>query len=209
MPSRSVLMKRLEDHFVSKGHRVVERSSADGFIKFRKHGEETVVRIIDELASRDEMLATIIQSALDSGGGKIAYVSIPMNLVSRLGDYAFRVNKIGVLVYDERDLVEIVEGGVQTGISEEKPETETTEKFLQEKIENLESLYAELAKKIEAIEARINELATRSYATKQEASVAEPVEKTQQTPARKAKKPEALPSFIEDNPWVELLSNKR
>jgi len=202
-------MKRVEDHFISKGYRVAEKSSADGFIKFRRHGEETVVRIIDELASRDEMLSTIIQSALDSGGGKIAYVSIPMSLVSRLGDYAFRVNKIGVLVYDERDLVEIVEGGVQTPASEEKHESEAAEKFLQEKIEALENLYTELTNKIATIEARINQLEKQSSVPKQETSASQPVETIQRTSGRKTKKPETLPSFIEDNPWVELLSNKR
>ncbi|MCS7133971.1 MAG: hypothetical protein NZ921_04145 [Candidatus Caldarchaeum sp.] len=207
MPTRAALLKRVEDHFLGKGCRVVERSVGDGFVRFRCGGDETVVRVVDELASRDEMLATIIQAALDSGAGKIAYVSIPMGLVSRLGDYAFRVNKIGVLVYDERDLVEVVEGGLQStspATDSSIPEFDIT--AVLEKIDRLEALYEELARKIENIETRVMHAAASQTAEKQETTI---METPRQTSSKKTKKSAELPSFIEDNPWVELLSGKK
>lgn len=210
MPSRAVLLKRVEDHFVRKGCFVVERSVGDGFLRLRSDVGETVVRIIDELASRDEMLATIIQAALESGAGKIAYVSIPMNLVSRLGDYAFRVNKIGVLVYDERDLVEVVEGGLQPTSPKQMPEQrEFDPSALMEKIDRLESLYGELARRIENLEARVSEIQVHQPAEKAEIRETVPLETSSQTSGKKAKKQTAVPSFIEDNPWVEILSGKK
>ncbi|MCX8201667.1 MAG: hypothetical protein N3H84_06145 [Candidatus Caldarchaeum sp.] len=206
MPSRAVLLKRVEDHFAGKGCRVVERSVGDGFLRLRCGGGETVVRVVDEMASRDEMLATIIQAALDSGAGKIAYVSIPMGLVSRLGDYAFRVNKIGVLVYDEKDLVEVVEGGLQTPSTADATQPEFDASALLEKIDRLETLYNELARKIETIETRLSETAAPMPMERHETSH---VETPRQTSSKKTKKLAEIPSFIEDNPWVELLSGKK
>jgi len=210
MPARSVLMKWVESHFAARGCRVVEKSIADGFLRFLCGESESIVRVVDELASRDEMLATIIQAAMESGGGKLAYVCLPMAFVSRVGDYAFRVNKIGVLVYDERDVVEIVEAGfVGKTVDEEKPIVLEKPSIDVERVERLENMLAEVLRRVEDLERRVEEMARQPVQPTQ--TIPQPTSPVarEENRAKKPKKPENLPSFIEDNPWVELLSGKK
>ncbi len=206
MPARSMLMKWVESHFAEKGCRVVEKSVADGFLRFFCGEAETVVRVVDELASRDEMLATIIQAAMDSGGGRMAYVCMPVGFVSRVGDYAFRVNRIGVLVYDERGVVEIVEvEQASKTVEEQRPAVGEKIAAYVERVERLENMLSTVLRRVEELEKRVEELGKQPVRVEPQPAV-QPVKSE-----NKAKKTrtEALPSFIEDNPWVELLSAKK
>lgn len=206
MPAHSVLMGWVESHFAEKGCRVVEKSVADGVLRFFCGGAETVVRVVDELASRDEMLATIIQAAMDSGGGRMAYVCMPVGFVSRVGDYAFRVNRIGVLVYDERGVVEIVEAGhVSKAVEEQRPIVGEEISAYVERVERLENLLSTVLRRVEELEKRVEELGKQPV----QVQPAQPAARPDKSEKARKTRTEALPSFIEDNPWVELLSAKK
>jgi len=223
---RRVIFGRLADYFTSQGFRPVDESLEEGFIRFKSGREELILRVVDDASSKDELLSVVIQSAFDVAAGRVSYLALPVEMISKIGDYAFRVHKIGVLVYDEHSVVELVGGrsggrrvqGVEAGIDEARIETMLNS--LSSRVAKLEEAIAaldaveELRRRVEALERMYDQLLRSGVRVEEPKSRDTTMEKPgeaavkQQTPPRGRKK-EELPSFLQDNPWVSLLSEKR
>ena len=226
MLPRRVIFGRLADYFTSQGFRPVDESLEEGFIRFKSGREELILRVVDDASSKDELLSVVIQSAFDTAAGKVSYLALPVEMISKIGDYAFRIHRIGVLVYDEHSVVELVGGrgggrrmrGGETALDEARIETMLNS--LSSRIAKLEEAVAaldaveELRRRVEALERMYDQLLRSGVRVEEPKSRDTTMEKPgeaavkQQTPPRGRKK-EELPSFLQDNPWVSLLSEKR
>ena len=230
MLPRRVIFGRLVDYFTSQGFRPVDESLEDGFVRFKSGREELVLRVVDDASSKDELLSMVIQSAFDTAAGKIAYLALPVEMISKIGDYAFRIHRIGVLVYDEHSVVELVGGGHREPRREHAEKTKLEETRIETMLNSLSTRIAKLEEAITSLEA-IDELRRRVEALERmydqllrsgaqaEATPSKPeaekIEKTTTyakppvTTKRRQKQEEELPSFLKDNPWVSILSGKK
>ena len=228
MLPRRIVFTKLSDYFVEQGFKPIDESVGDGYIKFRSGKEELILRVIDESSSKDEMLATVIQSAFDAASGRIAYVAVPIQLFSKIGDHAFRLHKIGLVVYDRHGVMELVGGRrrenktVEQEALEERNRIEAMINSLSTRITKLEEVMEnineveELKKRITTLEKLyydlLKEINTRGQVKVTEAKI-DRVEKEEEKKIVKDTKPrkqkeEELPSFLRDNPWVSILSEK-
>ena len=227
MLPRRVVFGRLVDFFMAQGFRPVDESLEEGYARLKSGREELVLRVVDDSSSRDELLSAVIQSAFDAASGKIAYLALPVEMISKIGDYAFRVHRIGVVVYDEHSVVELVGGGrrEQTRAKEAEMDETRVEAMLnslsarlsrlEEALERLRDL-EELEHRVETLEKMYEELLRGGLVAKAEQR--RDIEKGEEDKQREAeerrtRKPvpqkEELPHFLKDNPWVSILSEKQ
>ena len=233
MLPRRIIFTRLSDYFVEQGFKPVDESVGDGYIKFRSGKEELILRIVDESYNKDELLATVIQAAFDAASGRIAYVAVPIQLFSKIGDHAFRLHKIGLIVYDRHGVMELVGGKrresktIEQEAIEERNRLEAMINSLSSRVSKLEEILDnmgeidELRRRVTTLEKLyydlLKEVNTRGHVRAAEAKVEE-IEKQQEVgdekkreqvvKSRKQREETELPSFLRDNPWVSILSEK-
>ena len=221
MVPRRILFTRLVDFMASQGYRVVDESVGEGFIRFRDSEREVVLRVVED-TSRDEVLSTVIQAAFDAASGKAAYVAMPIELVSKIGDHAFRIHRIGVLVYDSHSVFELVSGEPR-GRAKQAATISREDKNDERFAVMLESLSARLTRLEEAMArlALLDELKTRLDILEGMVLSQKPRRAVEEERASKPTQVEAvkehversetggeLPSFLKDNPWLDILSGK-
>jgi len=221
--TRKEKLDRIADYIAGQGYRIIEKDFSENIIRFSNEGLEATVRIVDEDANGGDLLSTVIQSAFDAAMGRAAYVALPIHLLSRIGDHAFRLHKIGLIVYSDQKITEIVSGRAvplretQSNVTElEKIEAMISSlasrlERVEESISNL-TIVEELDKRLEALERIVNEKMTREnnvQASNRDSRFVK-IEKYHESEEQKIKrrKDSGLPSFLAENPWVDLLSEK-
>ncbi|MDJ0269992.1 MAG: hypothetical protein NXY59_05535 [Aigarchaeota archaeon] len=219
MPRR-ILFTRLIDFMASQGYRVVDESIGEGFIRFRDSSREVVLRVVED-TSRDEVLSTVIQAAFDAASGKAAYVAMPIELVSKIGDHAFRIHRIGVLVYDSHSVFELVSGeprgkAKQAAINKEDRNDERFAVMLESlsaRLTRLEEAMARLAlldelrTRLDILEGMVLSQKTRKAVEEERSGKPAQVEVVKE-PVEHAETGRELPSFLRENPWLDILSGK-
>lgn len=221
--TRKETLDRIASYIAGQGYRILEKDFSENIIRFSNEGLEAIIRIVDEEASGGDLLSTVIQSAFDSAAGKVAYVALPMHLLSRIGDHAFRLHKIGLIVYGDQKITELVSGGV-VSLSENKTSLNELEKIealidsLTLRLEKIEesigslNMIEELNRRIEVLEQIVYQKMNHDRITKQKANelMMTSIDQYQKRDVQKVKKGRSddLPSFLAENPWVDLLSEK-
>ncbi len=222
---RKELVNRIAGYMASQGYKIIEKDFSENIVRLVNDSLEIVIRIVEEDSGRGDLLSVVIQSAFDAAMGKVAYVALPLRLLSRIGDHAFRLHKIGLIVYSEDKVTELVSGGVKI-ISETKANTSI------DKIEHLEAMIDSLSSRLERVEeslstiSKIEDLSRRLEELEYiiiknpDATYAKPskglethvikTDSLQEFKGRKDKRhnKDKLPSFLTENPWVEILSEK-
>jgi hypothetical protein len=221
--TRKETLDRIANYIAEQGYNILEKDFSENVIRFSNEGLEAIVRVVDEEANGGDLLSIVIQSAFDAAMGKIAYVALPIHLLSRIGDHAFRLHKIGLIVYSDQKITELVSGrAVQLG--ETKSSISELEKIeamissLASRVERVEesiktlSIVDELNRRLENIERLVYEKISHENSALSK-NIDQHVVKTEAYPEReetkvKRRKTGDLPSFIAENPWVDLLSER-
>ncbi len=258
--------RRIARHLESEGYEVEVGESA---VSFRSGRIAGTVRIVEEDGTMADLLSATLEAYQDSTRGMLAYVAAPSPLIDRMGIHVFRLYGLGLLVYSDDHVEEVIsprlrEPEVRERTSEESAEVQQREQqgpavelmtrmisMLEEllrKVEGLEVRVAtgvqarervvpetasevnellrrleelemrvisleglrRLAAEVEALRARVESLAKQLAALAEREQVTAP--KTAEVrPAHwtsDASPGFELPSFLKDNPWVEILSKK-
>ncbi len=206
-----------------QGYKILEKDLSENVIRFSNEGLEAIVRIVDEDANGGDLLSSVIQSAFDAAKGKTAYVALPIHLLSRIGDHAFRLHKIGLIVYSDQKITELVSGRAV-------PVGET--RLNVNELEKIEAMISSLASRLEKVEESINTLSVvdelnrrlenLEHVVYQKMSYDNDVltknielppvkigtHREMKEPKVKRQKTGDLPSFLAENPWVDLLSER-
>lgn len=221
--TRKETLDRVANYIAEQGYKILEKDFSENAIRFTNEGLEAIVRIVDQDANGGDLLSIVIQSAFDAAMGRVAYVALPIHLLSRIGDHAFRLHKIGLIVYSDQKITELVSGrAVSVG---------ETQSHIDE-LEKIEAVISSLASRLERVEESINTLSVIDELNRRlenlerlvyekisdETSVLPKninpdVVKMETYPERegikvKKRKTGDLPSFLAENPWVDLLSER-
>ncbi len=258
--------QRIARHLESEGYEVEVGESA---ISFRSGRITGTVRIVEEDGRMADLLSATLEAYHDSTRGMLAYVAAPSPLIDRMGVHVFRLYGLGLLVYSNDRVEEVVsprlrEPEVPERVAEESvqerqreqqgPAVELMTKMISmleellRKVEGLEvrvatgvqvkeraapetvSEVTDLLRRLQELEARVMSLeglrklvvevealrARVESLAKQLAALAERERVT--APSSIEVRPSygtadttpglELPSFLKDNPWVEILSRK-
>lgn len=157
----------------------------------------TFLKVIDTTGLRDRN--ALLQAALGSVScTRIAnrvYLVLPKVHAAVMDAAILREKGLGLIVYDSKGVEEVLPPRFfdhDTADKEPSPDLELLKRRISDLERTVESLTTELSK-VKSL--RLEQLETRK--TRPESSaVAEP------------QRPERLPSFLEDNPWLDILSRR-
>jgi len=223
---RRILFSRLGQFMARQGYNIVDESVGDCVLWLSDGESQLVLRVVEEAASKDELMSTVIQAAFDAATGKTAYIALPLTTASKIGEQAFRIHGIGMLVYDSHNVVELVPAKarkLETRQAEEEEGRSAVAELPTQLEEIIHSLSARMSRleasqtKLDVVDqlmARLERLERMYEQLKQDVSLSRKPQRPEQAaakptpPAQAAKREEALPSFLRENPWLDILSNK-
>lgn len=195
------IVESLTDFFVSKGNRPVppESISIEGKkpeIAFTDGLNTIYLRVLEkpDLARRNGLLKVAVDSVSFTSVANRVYVALPKTYAAVLDAAILREHGLGLIVYDARGVEEVLPASLFEHRSEAKPSME---------IEQLKRRISTLERTVETLGSEL----TRVKSMK-------PLLAGPRTPehdgpvAPEPSKPDFLPSFFEDNPWVDILAKR-
>ena len=220
MVPRDVLERDVIKHMSRQGLRFEGSSEKDGVLRFVGNGSACVVRVLDETDGRLELISAALQSAFRAAKGERAYVLVPKSMASTDELMVIRLHGIGLLLYGPHGIEELppiikhVKDDERKDGEKVPVEHEGMMRML-ERIERLEKLIHRidevdaLASRLERLEAMYRELSSKLLVfdgmRSSRVGIAVP-----EMPGKcsDVSSEIELPSFMKDNPWLNILSGK-
>lgn len=218
----SILHKMIVRCMLELGYEYDHKDSNDCCLSFKGKDCSIVLRVVDELSGKAELLSAIIASAMDLSKGKVAYIAIPRVLISNTDCTVLNSYGIGLLVYDKHGIEEVIPASrrkLSDSDSHSRQDIDThmyDSGLINEILERLERLERqivkifmvdELLKRLELLESRFESISKVSGIMLQERTQSIPV-MAQPKDVHNFYGDENLPSFLKDNPWISILSGK-
>lgn len=197
----------------------LEDSSSPGTLSFVMGSEHTLVSVLafTDIIQRNRIIDTLLRlSSLRSGGTQL-YVAAPSFLAATLDSQILRSSGIGLLLYDDRRIEEIVKPEpAQSAIGIHQASSASMDGMLIAELTALKLKYAELEKNLSCMMTKISSLQDgvsssgsstilRDSADVQAFGSLQRPEAAFQTGVLSASD---LPSFFTNNPWLEVLSHR-
>ena len=197
----------------------LEDSSTPGTLSFVVGSERTLVSVLafDDSIQRNRIIDTLLRlSSLRSGGAQL-YVAAPGFLAATLDSQILRSSGIGLLLYDDRRIEEIVKPEpAQHATGSHQASSASMDATLIAELTALKSKYAELEKNLSGMMIKISSLQdgvrspgssaiSHDSADVQSFDSLQRPEATFQTGCLTASD---LPSFFTNNPWLAVLANR-
>jgi len=208
------IIQRVEKHFSKQGFQPSDYGEENGELVFSNGREEVLVKILfEEEADRVllyEALASVLEKAQEYS---MVYVAAPRMVGEDAETASFMKKGVGLILYDDYGVEEKVpaESRFKKPLSrqvQQPAETQSVERSLR----RIESLIRDLSERVDSLEKayfsllrEVREL--KSLVERRTMAVEKPVEKPLPRIGEQAE-PEKLPSFLRDNPWVEILSKR-
>jgi len=195
----SEIKERIKEYFLTKGYRVLNSYDAVSDVKpsiaFTDGKTTTLVKVLSkqELSDRNSLLNAALQASKLLGKADKVYLALPKIYSTILDGKIMQKHGLGLLVYNERKVVEAVPA-----------------KFFESNIPDLKKLIKEI-EDLKDLRNRVLELEQRVKLLVDEISRLKTV-KTKVTepkpPPVEVSAPQELPSFLKDNPWLDILTRR-
>lgn len=211
-------------HFCSEGFSV---SVVDGVVWLSRPGFRGAAWVVPLGGGLDEVLWAVMGATEYANKFGASYVALPTHLARRIDESHFWTYGIGLIVYDEGSVREVLQPRPRS-VSDEHPVEMVDEngsdvepsggldrELFAEMLRRIERLEREL-ERLEALEARLGAL-ERSLGERERLAHPTPRVEARNTSERASERlrasstpsEENLPSFLRDNPWIEVLAAKR
>jgi hypothetical protein len=156
---------------------------------------------VNEFQNRNALLDSILHSVLFTKEANKVYVVIPKIYASIIDGRIFQEHGLGLMLYDERIIEEVFQPKVfERQISEASPSIVPKEFF--EEFERLKNRVFSLEQLVHSLMEELSQIKLKSKFKEVTPSI---------KPSKleeKAQLNENLPSFLKDNPWLEILSKR-
>ncbi len=223
-------LERIVGHFCGEGYSV---SVGDGIVWLSRDNSKGAVWVVPIGGGLDEILWAVMGATEYANKFGNAYVALPVNLAKRIDESHFWTYGIGLVVYDEEIVKEILqprpraEPSVPSPTYPEQSDVKTVEEksgldngMLEELLRRIERLEREIARleELELLMARVEALERRAGTQERPLHrpplhVAPAAIQYQTVSAHVAssrnRSEDKLPSYLQDNPWLEVLASKR
>ncbi|MCS7145816.1 MAG: hypothetical protein RMJ28_04695 [Nitrososphaerota archaeon] len=214
-------------HFCGEGYSV---SVVDGVVWLSRAGLRGAVWVVPRDGGLDELLWAVMGATEYANSTGASYVALPSQLAKRIDESHFWTYGVGLIIYDEGGVREVLQPRQRadaraetTAQPEERAEEEsqrrgidgmTVEEMLrrierlERELERLEGLEL-LAARLDALERIIDQRGVMAPRSRQ-AEFHAVAERARPAPrVGQGHDSDSLPSFLKDNPWVEVLAAKR
>jgi hypothetical protein len=195
------MKESLTNFFVSKGNQLLplESISIEGKrpeMAFTDGLNTTYLRVLEkhDLPERNGLLKVALDSVSFTSMANRVYVALPKTHAAVLDAAILREHGLGLVIYDARGVEEVLPASLFEHRPEAKPSME---------IEQLKRRISTLERTVETLSSEL----TRVKSMKP--LLAGPRTSEHSGPAApQPSKPDFLPSFFEDNPWVDILAKR-
>jgi len=207
------ILNRVEKFFSKQGFQLSDYDEEFDNMVLSDGKENILVKIIfEDDAERNaiyEALASLAKKTLEYNR---VYVAAPRGLCENVETALFMKNGVGLIVYDDYSADEKVPAIPSRKTIIKQDQEATGVQSVEKGLRRVESLIRELSERVDSLEKayfsilrEVREL--RLLLEKKVMVVEKPAEKP---PSRIEEKvePSGLPSFLRDNPWVEILSKR-
>ncbi|MBO3753297.1 MAG: hypothetical protein FGF53_00210 [Candidatus Brockarchaeota archaeon] len=208
------IIQRVEKYFSKQGFQATDYDEEKGELVFSNGREEALVKILfEEEADRVvlyEALASVLEKAKDYS---MVYVAAPRIVGEDAETASFMKKGVGLILYDDYGAEEKVpaENRFRKTVSRQAQRPVETQS-LERSLVRIESMIRELSERVDSLEkayfSLLREVRELRRTVERKTMVAEqPVQKTFSSGGEQAETG-GLPSFLKDNPWVEILSKR-
>lgn len=212
--SRRVL-QRVEKWFSKDGLRLLDYGKESGELVLSNGSERVLVKVLfEDEADKDALVYALTAVVAKASKYSVVYIAAPTSIRRENVDTApFMKAGVGLILYDEYDTYEEVqaESRVKKGSSKQGRQPVEVQ-LLEKSLMRIDSSIRELSERVDSLEkayfSLLREVREVKSLMERRMTVAE---KTVQQPSAKLEEPveaEGLPSFLKDNPWVEILSKR-
>lgn len=208
MATEASITQRLRSHFLGKGMQesgASENSCAENdLLIFSGFNTISAIKVLreDELSSRNSILEAVLSTASLMNRFNQVYLALPKFVSSTIESNVIEEHGIGLVVYDDSIVVEAV-APRYLQIMNQPPQmpraNEEPNQVLIQEIGALKSRLSLLEETIESLRSEITHLKSwRPIITHETGASSPPMTQVL----------ENTPSFIRDNPWVDILSRR-
>ncbi|MGB9718074.1 MAG: hypothetical protein ACPL4E_06490 [Thermoproteota archaeon] len=208
------IIQRVEKYFSKQGFQAKDYGEEHGEVVFSNGSEEALVKILFEEEADKLTLYEALASVLEkSQEYSMVYVAAPRNLGEDVETASFMKKGVGLILYDDYGAEERIpaESRLRKAVAKraQRPvETQSLEKSLW----RIESMIRELSERVDSLEkayfSLLREVRELRKVAEGRTMVAE--ESVRKAFSKREEQAETggLPSFLRDNPWVEILSKR-
>ncbi len=214
----SIIERRIKDHFKSKGSKEVMNALEIGLpgppvLTFKDERYVTAVfpLLKEDLRDRNVLLGTVMRCTSLSGKANRIYLAIPRAYSSVIDAELLREQGIGLLTFDDKRLAEVLPPKTsevdQLDVRRDAPSPLKDElNDLRQRICSLETALSAAEKKISLLQGELRKLGTQF---KEGERLEQPIQGIGRKMEMKLTGTGGeLPSFLLDNPWLEVLTER-
>lgn len=196
----------LKSYFQSKGMQPIlnfnsQSSKGKQFIFSGEDGHKTLVEVLseEELRDRNAVLSLVLKSSSSIKIANEVYVALPKLYASVVDAEVLQQSGLGLITYDERRMEEAVAPQFfEHECSTPKP---IIQEDLTRNLQYLKNRLSSLEETVQMLTAEMSELKSKP--------VRQTPTKTMVLKGERTQPPSSdLPSFMRDNPWVDILSRR-
>ncbi|MEM0481813.1 MAG: hypothetical protein QXM16_02865 [Nitrososphaerota archaeon] len=223
-------LDRIVGHFCGEGYSV---SVGDGIVWLSRDGSKGAVWVVPIGGGLDEILWAVMGATEYANKFGNAYVALPFNLAKRIDESHFWTYGIGLVVYDEETVKEILQPrpraeprepaithSEQRDVKMDGEMCSLDIAVLEELLRRVERLEREISKlealellitRVEALESRAGTQQRPHHRPSPHAAPAtiQYQTTTAHVSSSRRQSEDKLPSYLQDNPWLEVLASKK
>ena len=164
----------------------------------------------DELINGNSLLRTIVNAAAHRGRANRLYIAIPKVYAASVDGGVLQENGIGLIVYDERRVFESIPArevqfdGAAESVASKELASELAE--LRARVKSLEGALLSASREIRELKDAVKELKSRRPRRATVSAEKSRIRVAMEVPQGEGEA--GLPSFLRENPWVEVLSER-
>lgn len=208
------IMQRVEKHFSKQGFQAKDYGEENGEVVFSNGREEALVKIIFEEEADKLILYEALASVLEKASEySMVYIAAPRILGEDVETASLMKKGVGLILYDDYGAEERIPAESRfKKVAAKQAQRPVETQSLERSLARIESMIRELSERVESLEKayfsllrEVREL--RKVAEGRTMVAEEPVRKAFSRQEEQAET-RGLPSFLRDNPWVEILSKR-
>ena len=209
--------QRLTHYFLAMGAQQCSVQNPDQRSLSFKLGNETILVVTlrkEEILESSKVLDTILYVASLRQRADVLYLAAPRLLATTLDSQIFKTHGLGLILFDDRRIEETIEGRIRPELAPKPINIALPDQNLLSEFTTLKSMYTQIEKTIENMR---EEMKTISETTMARTTERPPVRMESTEPPSLPPTPYTmtphpaqgpLPSFFNDNPWLEVLSRR-
>lgn len=207
------ILQRVEKYFYKQGFQTSDYGEEYGEIVFSNGREEVLVKILFEEETDKVLLYEALASVVEKAQGySMVYVAAPRMIGENAETASFMKKGVGLILYDDYSVEEKVPAESRKKALSRQAQQPAETQHVERSLKRIELSIRELSERIDSLEkayfSLLREVRELKSLVERRTIVAEKPSQQHLSRLEEPAESGGLPSFLRDNPWVEILSKR-